>query len=152
MERYEGWLRDPSTPLWLRTEGRQFLGDSHLDILLDFVQLKPAIQLKGITRGYPGLMEALEAMTQVMDWVYQEREAVQSQYAQASVPKCSFCLCYGHEEDSCLEADWDPDTNLEWEETEPPTPKWEEPERPSPKRGEPERPSPRGSTGTLNTL
>ncbi|MGH0147801.1 UNVERIFIED_CONTAM: hypothetical protein FKN15_043315 [Acipenser sinensis] len=54
-------------------EERHLLGDSHLDILLDFVQLKPMIHLKGITRGYPELMEALEAMTQIVDWVYQER-------------------------------------------------------------------------------
>ncbi|MGH0126013.1 UNVERIFIED_CONTAM: hypothetical protein FKN15_033134 [Acipenser sinensis] len=73
MERYKGWLRDPSTPLWLKTEGRHLLADSHLDILLDFVQFKPMIQVKGITRGYPGLMEALEAVIQIVDWVYQER-------------------------------------------------------------------------------
>ncbi|MGH0192209.1 UNVERIFIED_CONTAM: hypothetical protein FKN15_005317 [Acipenser sinensis] len=71
MERYESWLRDRSTPLRLRTERRHLLGDS----LLDFIQLKPEIQHKGISRAYPGLMEALVAMTQVMDWVYQEREA-----------------------------------------------------------------------------
>ncbi|MGH0123142.1 UNVERIFIED_CONTAM: hypothetical protein FKN15_022074 [Acipenser sinensis] len=74
MERYESWLRDPSTPLWLRTEGRHLLGDSNLDILLDFVRLEPEVQTKAITRGYPGLIEALEWMTQMVDWVYQERE------------------------------------------------------------------------------
>ncbi|MGH0127247.1 UNVERIFIED_CONTAM: hypothetical protein FKN15_076996 [Acipenser sinensis] len=72
MERYESWLRDPSTPLWLKTGGRHLLGDSNLDILLDFVRLEPDIQEKAITRGYPGLIEALERMTQMVDWVYQE--------------------------------------------------------------------------------
>ncbi|MGH0144140.1 UNVERIFIED_CONTAM: hypothetical protein FKN15_002105 [Acipenser sinensis] len=36
--------------------------------------LKPEIQRKVMTRGYPGLMEALEQMTQIVDWVYEERE------------------------------------------------------------------------------
>ncbi|MGH0172221.1 UNVERIFIED_CONTAM: hypothetical protein FKN15_062757 [Acipenser sinensis] len=74
MERYESWLRDPSTPLWLKTEARHLLGDSNLDILLDFVRLEPEVQEKAITRRYPGLIEALERMTQMVDWVYQERE------------------------------------------------------------------------------
>ncbi|MGH0137030.1 UNVERIFIED_CONTAM: hypothetical protein FKN15_025464 [Acipenser sinensis] len=73
MERYESWLREPSAPLWLKTEGRHLLGDSNLDILLDFVRLEPEVQEKTITRGYPGLIEALEWMTQMVDWVYQER-------------------------------------------------------------------------------
>ncbi|MGH0133037.1 UNVERIFIED_CONTAM: hypothetical protein FKN15_036199 [Acipenser sinensis] len=88
-------------------------------------------------------MEALEANTQVADWVYQEREAEQSKLAWAGVPQCSVCLCYGHEKESCPEAIWNPDTDLEWVEPERPTPKWEEPKRPVPRSGEPERPVPR---------
>ncbi|MGH0179749.1 UNVERIFIED_CONTAM: hypothetical protein FKN15_002491 [Acipenser sinensis] len=45
MERYESWMRGLSTPLWQRPEGRHLLGDSHLDILLDFTRLKPEFRL-----------------------------------------------------------------------------------------------------------
>ncbi|MGH0128700.1 UNVERIFIED_CONTAM: hypothetical protein FKN15_035826 [Acipenser sinensis] len=65
MERYESWLRDPSTLLWLKTEGRHLLEDSNLDILLDFIRLEPEVQEKAITRGYPGLIEALEPSSKV---------------------------------------------------------------------------------------
>ncbi|MGH0130262.1 UNVERIFIED_CONTAM: hypothetical protein FKN15_015604 [Acipenser sinensis] len=140
-----GWLRDPSTSLWLRMEGRHLLGDSHLDILLDFIRLKPEVHLKGISQGFQGLMEAMERMSQVVDLVYEERDMEQCHSAQAGVPKCSFCLCYGHVEKSYLEADWDPDTDLEWEKPEHPTPKRGESERPSPKRGELASPQPRVS-------
>ncbi|MGH0134532.1 UNVERIFIED_CONTAM: hypothetical protein FKN15_054424 [Acipenser sinensis] len=129
--------------MWLRTEGRHLLGDSHLDILLDFISLNPEIQLKRISRGYPGLMEAMERMTHVVEWVYQEQEAEQSQLARAGVPQRFICLYYGHEEQSCPEADWDPETDLEWEEPERPLPRREEPEHPAPRRGEPECPAPK---------
>ncbi|MGH0154900.1 UNVERIFIED_CONTAM: hypothetical protein FKN15_027983 [Acipenser sinensis] len=122
MERYESWLRDPSTPLWLRTEGRYLLRDSNLDILLDFVRLEPEVQTKAITRGYPGLIEALEWMTQMVDWVYQEREERERKVRRRRQRG---------------------NTDLEWEEPDRPAPEWEEPERPAPKREEPERPTPK---------
>ncbi|MGH0139847.1 UNVERIFIED_CONTAM: hypothetical protein FKN15_025736 [Acipenser sinensis] len=63
---------------------------------------------------------------------------------------CTYCLCYGHQEDRCSEVDWEPDTNLEWEEPERPAPRRGEPEHlelrrgsPSVQKGEPERPAPR---------
>ncbi|RXM94069.1 hypothetical protein EOD39_18401 [Acipenser ruthenus] len=39
--------------------------NSNLDILLDFIRLTPEVQQKAITRGYPGLIEVLEWMTQI---------------------------------------------------------------------------------------
>ncbi|MGH0120774.1 UNVERIFIED_CONTAM: hypothetical protein FKN15_027140 [Acipenser sinensis] len=104
---------------------------------------QPAVQMKGISRGYPELMQAVEAMTQVMDWVYQELEAEYYIVERGDEEWCVYCLCYGHEEDSWPEADWNPDMDLEDEDPERPTPKWEEPECPVPRRGEPERPAPR---------
>ncbi|RXM93723.1 hypothetical protein EOD39_18776 [Acipenser ruthenus] len=69
-----GMVREPVRYRDGTLEGRHLLGDSNLDILLDFVRLEPDVQEKAITRGYPGLIEALEWMTQMVDWVYQERE------------------------------------------------------------------------------
>ncbi|MGH0118117.1 UNVERIFIED_CONTAM: hypothetical protein FKN15_044419 [Acipenser sinensis] len=97
MERYESWLMDASTPLWLKMEGRHLLRDSHLDILVDFVCLKPSV------------MEALEAMTEVVDWVYEEAEQSREE-PERPAPK--------REEPEC------------------PAPKRGEPERPAPKRRE----------------
>ncbi|MGH0148192.1 UNVERIFIED_CONTAM: hypothetical protein FKN15_049729 [Acipenser sinensis] len=54
-----------------------------LDGKQDFGRLKPEVQIKGISRQYPELMEALEAMTEVMDWIYEEREAKQSRLARS---------------------------------------------------------------------
>ncbi|MGH0148944.1 UNVERIFIED_CONTAM: hypothetical protein FKN15_046328 [Acipenser sinensis] len=132
MERYESWLRDPSTPLWLRTEGRHLLGDSNLDILLDFVRLEPEVQTKAITRGYPGLIEALEWMTQMVDWVYQEREEREQKVRR-------------RRQRGNTDLEWEePERPApEWEEPERPAPEWEEPERPVPKREDPERPTPK---------
>ncbi|RXN01897.1 Serine/threonine-protein kinase DCLK2 [Acipenser ruthenus] len=56
-----------------------------LDGKQDFGHLKPEVQLKGISRQYPELMEALEAMTKVMDWIYEQREAKQSRIFTLSV-------------------------------------------------------------------
>ncbi|MGH0139399.1 UNVERIFIED_CONTAM: hypothetical protein FKN15_069489 [Acipenser sinensis] len=128
MERYESWLRDPSTPLWLKTEGRHLLGDSNLDILLDFVRLEPEVQEKAITRGYPGLIEALERMTQMVDWVYQEREERERK---------------GGDERPAPKREEPERPAPKREEAERPAPKREEPERPQPKRGESVRPQPK---------
>ncbi|MGH0132713.1 UNVERIFIED_CONTAM: hypothetical protein FKN15_008195 [Acipenser sinensis] len=110
MERYESWLRDPSAPLWLKTEGRHLLGDSNLDILLDFIRLEPEVQQKAITRGYPGLIQALEWMTQMVDWVYQEQER------------------------GDIDLEWEESERPapEWEEPKRPAPEWEEPKHPAP--------------------
>ncbi|MGH0138663.1 UNVERIFIED_CONTAM: hypothetical protein FKN15_031919 [Acipenser sinensis] len=59
-------------------------------------------------------------------WVYQEREAEYFTAEWEDEEWWTNCLCYGHEEDSCLEVDWDTDTDLEWEE-----PKRREHERPA---------------------
>ncbi|MGH0144095.1 UNVERIFIED_CONTAM: hypothetical protein FKN15_071243 [Acipenser sinensis] len=131
MERYESWLRDPSTPLWLKTEGRHLLEDSNLDILLDFVRLEPEVQEKAITRGYPGLIEALEWMTQMVDWVYQEREERERKVRRRR-----------QKGNTDLEREEPERPAPEWEEPERPAPEWEEPERPAPEWEEPERPAP----------
>ncbi|MGH0152065.1 UNVERIFIED_CONTAM: hypothetical protein FKN15_058606 [Acipenser sinensis] len=130
-ERYEILLRDPSAPLWLKTEGRHLLGDSNLNILLDFVRLELEVQETAITRGYPGLIEALEWMTQMVDWVYQERERGD--------------IDLEWEEPECPVPEWEePESSApEWEEPESSVPEWEEPERPQPKRGESVRPQPK---------
>ncbi|MGH0124280.1 UNVERIFIED_CONTAM: hypothetical protein FKN15_017967 [Acipenser sinensis] len=132
MERYESWLSYPSTPLWLRTEGRHLLGDSNLDIL-DFVRLEPEVQKKAITRGYPGLIEALDRMTQMVDWVYQEREERERKVRR-------------RRQRGNTDLEWEEPVRPapEWEEPERPAPEWEEPECPAPKREEPERPAPKG--------
>ncbi|MGH0125943.1 UNVERIFIED_CONTAM: hypothetical protein FKN15_025163 [Acipenser sinensis] len=63
------------------------------------------------------------------------------------------CLCYGHEEDRCLEADCDPNADLEWEEPKCPAPKRGKPSSPAPKRGEAECPDPkRGEAEPLAQL
>ncbi|MGH0144997.1 UNVERIFIED_CONTAM: hypothetical protein FKN15_057557 [Acipenser sinensis] len=127
MERYESWLRDPNAPLWLKTEGRHLLGDSNLDILLDFVRLEPEVQEKAITRGYPGLIEALEWMTQMVNWVYQEREGRERKVRRRR-----------QRGDTDLERE-----SPKREEAEHPQPKREEPVRPQPKREEAEHPQPK---------
>ncbi|MGH0140329.1 UNVERIFIED_CONTAM: hypothetical protein FKN15_004074 [Acipenser sinensis] len=45
-------------------------------------------------------------MTEVVDWLYKEREVEHSRLACAGAPWCSSCLCYGHEEANCPELDW----------------------------------------------
>ncbi|MGH0153969.1 UNVERIFIED_CONTAM: hypothetical protein FKN15_025878 [Acipenser sinensis] len=92
-----------------------------LDILLDFVRLEPEVQEKAITRGYPELIEALDRMTQMVDWVYQEREERERKVRRRRQRG---------------------NTDLEWEEPERPAPERGEPERPAPEWEEPERPAP----------
>ncbi|MGH0172228.1 UNVERIFIED_CONTAM: hypothetical protein FKN15_062861 [Acipenser sinensis] len=140
MERYESWLRDPSTPLWLKTEGRHLLGDSNLDILLDFVRLEPEVQKKAITRGYPGLIEALDRMTQMVDWVYQEREERERKVRRRQ--RGNMDLEWEEPERPAPEWEEPKRPAPEWEEPERPAPEWEEPERPAPEWEEPERPAP----------
>ncbi|MGH0137985.1 UNVERIFIED_CONTAM: hypothetical protein FKN15_068923 [Acipenser sinensis] len=140
MERYESWLRDPSTPLWLKTEGRHLLGDSNLDILLDFVRLEPEVQKKAITRGYPGLIEALDRMNQMVDWVYQEREKRERKVRRRQ--RGNMDLEWEEPERPAPEWEEPERPAPEWEEPERPAPEWEEPERPAPEWEEPERPAP----------
>ncbi|MGH0177854.1 UNVERIFIED_CONTAM: hypothetical protein FKN15_076035 [Acipenser sinensis] len=65
MESYEGWLRDPSTPPVAKNRGTATWISSWTC---------REVQWKAITRRFPGLNEAVERMTQVVDWVYEERE------------------------------------------------------------------------------
>ncbi|MGH0137217.1 UNVERIFIED_CONTAM: hypothetical protein FKN15_056921 [Acipenser sinensis] len=72
------WLLEPSTFHWLK-----HLETQHCEMLQDFVQLLPEVQLKGIRGKYPALEEALNAMDKVVSWIHRERwEVEQSQLAQ----------------------------------------------------------------------
>ncbi|MGH0144009.1 UNVERIFIED_CONTAM: hypothetical protein FKN15_002402 [Acipenser sinensis] len=68
----------------------------------------------------PTQYQGEEWMTQMIDWVYHEREGRERKVRRRQRGN----------------------TDLEWEEPERPAPEWEEPERPAPEWEEPERPAP----------
>ncbi|MGH0146559.1 UNVERIFIED_CONTAM: hypothetical protein FKN15_042786 [Acipenser sinensis] len=95
------WLFDPSTLQWLKTKGRKHLG---------------TVQLPQEVRGkYPALEEALNVMNKVAGRIQRERwEVEQSQLAWAGAAMCSICMEYRHVEANCHEREEDWDTDLQW--------------------------------------